>query len=425
MNAFFAMIVKELKLLWRDRAGILLLFLMPVVLVLVITLVQQNVLKIAGESGARIVIVDDDRHGFGEDIAGELQGMGIMAAVVEQVESSGGRDSLLRRCRLGEIQAVIEIPTGFTKALDERIEAVMRAGAEVKAEAGIKVFFDPTIMTGLRAGVLGAVRAAAGRLEAKMTGRALKRFLPDRIRAALIAAVGPAAAMAPVTIPDFPEGGGDMARIEARNAGRGPLLPNAVQHNVPAWSLFGIFFIVVPLAAVILDERRNHTFARLLAAPVSRFSLVSSRILAYTLVAFVQFILLFAIGAWLLPALGTDALVLPDATAALLMTLLAASFAASGYGFLVGVLARTHEQAAMFGAISVVVAAAIGGVMVPVYAMPPMMRAASIISPLGWGLDGLLSLFVRGVGLAEIWPDLLRLVIFGGSCLGFSWWRLK
>ena len=44
-----ATVWKELLLLRRDRAGLLILFLMPAVLVVVITLVQQNVLKIMGE----------------------------------------------------------------------------------------------------------------------------------------------------------------------------------------------------------------------------------------------------------------------------------------------------------------------------------------------------------------------------------------
>jgi ABC-2 type transport system permease protein len=44
MGAFFATLHKELLLLSRDRGGLALLFLMPMVLVLVVSLVQDNVL---------------------------------------------------------------------------------------------------------------------------------------------------------------------------------------------------------------------------------------------------------------------------------------------------------------------------------------------------------------------------------------------
>ncbi len=45
-NKLWPNIQKELLLLFRDHAGLLVIFLMPVVLVIVITLVQQNVLSI-------------------------------------------------------------------------------------------------------------------------------------------------------------------------------------------------------------------------------------------------------------------------------------------------------------------------------------------------------------------------------------------
>ncbi len=423
MAAFFTLISKELKLLWRDRAALLLLFLMPVVLVMVITLVQRNVLKIAGESGARVIVVDHDRRGLGAELIREAAGLGIGANLaVGDVDVP----DLVRRCRLGEIQAVVEIPAGFDQSLEGSVNDSLKEGGVGGGGSPpmLTAVFDPTALTGLRAAVIGVIRAVGGRLETRKTMAAIKRILPDRIRAALVATMGPAAAMASITMPELAGPAGGMVVIRAENAGTGPIVPSAVQHNVPAWSLFGIFFIVVPLAAVILDERSSNTFARLLVAPVSRFSLVSSRIAAYTMACILQFVVLFAIGAWVLPRFGTDPLVLPPAILALGLTLFCACFAASGYGFMVGILARTHEQAAMFGAISVVVAAAIGGVMVPVYAMPPLMRSLSVVSPLGWGLEALVALFVRGVGFAEIWPALLRLFLFGTVCLLFSWWKI-
>ncbi len=424
MRAFAALLFKDLVLVWRDRAGILLLFLMPVVLVLVITLVQQNVLRIAGESGARVVIADLDRGGAGEEMAAEMKQLGI-AAVMAGPDADPGR--LTRKCRAGAIQALVVVPAGFGRRLEQAAAAAMRPDGRERGEIRpeIRITFDPAVFAGLRAAVTGAVRAVAARIAARRMTAEFERIMPDRIRAALVAAVGPAAALARVEIPSLSRPDAEPVAVRAETAGGAAVVPTAVQHNVPAWSLFGIFFIVVPLAAVILNERRSHIFARLLASPVPRLTLAAARITAYALVCVAQFILLFAVGAWLLPALGTDALVMPEDVGALVLTLLAACFAASGYGFLVGVMARTHEQAAMFGSISVVVAAAIGGVMVPVYAMPPFMRALSVISPLSWGLDSLLALFVRGGGLAVVWPDLAMLSGFGLLCLALSWLRIR
>jgi len=60
----------------------------------------------------------------------------------------------------------------------------------------------------------------------------------------------------------------------------------------------------------------------------------------------------------------------------------------------------------------VVIAAAIGGVMVPVYVMPTAMQTLSQISPLAWGLNGFVELFVRGGDLRSIVPNIAALLGF-------------
>ena len=75
----------------------------------------------------------------------------------------------------------------------------------------------------------------------------------------------------------------------------------------------------------------------------------------------------------------------------------------------------------MFGAISVVAASAIGGVMVPVYAMPEMMQKISVISPIGWGLGGFLDIFVRGGNVASVAGDVLMLLTFSLCSFLVAW----
>jgi ABC-2 type transport system permease protein len=88
---------------------------------------------------------------------------------------------------------------------------------------------------------------------------------------------------------------------------------------------------------------------------------------------------------------------------------------------MLGTVARTFEQAAMFGSISVVIAAALGGIMVPVYAMPLTMQSISRFSPMAWGLNGYLELFVRGGNLNSIKWDIFFLLAFFLMMLGVSW----
>jgi len=108
---------------------------------------------------------------------------------------------------------------------------------------------------------------------------------------------------------------------------------------------------------------------------------------------------------------------LGSAPLALLVVAISAALAACGYGILVGVLARSYDQASTFGAVSVVIAAAMGGVMVPVYVMPRAMQDLSVVSPLGWGLDAFLEIFVRDGDVASVLPRVAALGVFFLICI--------
>jgi len=97
---------------------------------------------------------------------------------------------------------------------------------------------------------------------------------------------------------------------------------------------------------------------------------------------------------------------------ALALMALATILAATGYSVLVGSIAHTHDQAAVFGTVSVILLAAIGGIWVPVFMMPDLMQSASIISPLNWSLSGFYDILLRGGGLPEIAGNLASLFGF-------------
>jgi ABC-2 type transport system permease protein len=64
--------------------------------------------------------------------------------------------------------------------------------------------------------------------------------------------------------------------------------------------------------------------------------------------------------------------------------------------------------------------AAIGGIWVPVFAMPPIMRHLSVLSPLNWGLNGFYDIFIRNAGFMTILPNCIWLLLFFGFCLALS-----
>jgi ABC-2 type transport system permease protein len=417
MRKWLATIAKEWLLLARDRTGLLLLFVMPAALVIVITLVQDNVMRKSG--GLRIsgALVDHDGGEAAKILIHELEAMD--AVTFRSVFNGRAPDERQagRMVSRGEIQFYAIIPKGLTaeviKRVHSRIDGMM---AGKPSDAGsplpqVEIRFDPTIQ--------GIYRTAG--MQADYSMKYLSDALDQQIRRRISDAAGAFAAQIPGRL--APRLQGDflkdpVVRIATHSAGPAEYdrLPTAVQQNVPAWALFGMFFIVVPLSGTLIRERREGILARLMIMPVSKTTLILGKLAAYVGVCLIQFVCIVGVGKWVLPLLGTDALVLSE-PGAILIVALCSALAATGYGIMLGVVARTNEQAAIVGPVSVVIAAALGGIMVPVFAMPQMMQTISRWSPLAWAHQAFMALLVRKTTLAAVWGQLALLVLFFAATL--------
>lgn len=206
-------------------------------------------------------------------------------------------------------------------------------------------------------------------------------------------------------------------------SGRGGA-PNAVQHNVPAWALFGVFFIAQQLAMSIFEERRLGTDRRLLVTPVPRSALLLGKLLPFLLVNLLQVAAMFAGGVLILPLLGAPRLSL-GSPAALLALTLGASLSATGLGLLLASLARTNEQLGGMGSLLVLTMAALGGVMVPRAVMPSAMQTLGLATPHAWALSGYQSVLVGGAGLAGVVGPVAALAGFATLFFGIALFRLR
>jgi ABC-2 type transport system permease protein len=100
----------------------------------------------------------------------------------------------------------------------------------------------------------------------------------------------------------------------------------------------------------------------------------------------------------------------------------ATSIAAIGWGLLVAVVARTMEQATVIGGVGNILAAAIGGIMVPKFVMPPAMQTMAEFSPMAWALDGFHAVILRSGALADIAAPSLKLFLLGALlCVAALW----
>jgi ABC-2 type transport system permease protein len=434
MRQFLGTISKELLLLSRDRSGLLVLFVMPAVLVLVITLVQNNAMKTMGESDTEMLFLDHDHEMVGqrmEEALTKVQRVRLTKTIDGRIPD---KESAVKAVAKGDYQLCLYVPNNISATVKSNVRktAVQALSNEngrnpaAPHSVEVELYFDPAVTGGFRSAVQHLLRMVVMQIETQEKIHQVEKLHRARLKSALSEALGPATAdqiagaVAPFKLPENPHPILNIRTVTA--LGRAAVKrPNAVQHNVPAWSLFGIFFIVLPMAGSFIKERLSGVSLRLLSLPVSYAAIVAGKMCAYLSVCLVQFTVIVLIGKIVLPQLGTPAFELGASPGAVLLVAICAALAATGYGILLGTAAKTYEQASMFGPISIVIAAALGGIMVPVYAMPGVMQAMSRISPLAWAQNAFLELFVRGGTLQSVFSDAALLLLFAMACIIAAW----
>ena len=421
MHKLLHLLYREYLLLGRDRAGLLVLFAMPALLVVIITLVQENVLELSGQRPAEVVIWDRDQGAFAASLR-----LYLAAADMHLIDLSSQDEQAVRQLILaGTHQAGVLLGQGASQSLARsmgRIAAAATAHATAEPTgAKLELVFDPAAMAGYRAGLHGRVRMAAMAAETDLKAALLGQML------ASTASTGGQANNTADAIQKLGDAFG-KALVEVRETaphGHGiDEIFNPVNQNVPAWALFGMFFTAIPIAGAMIEERRSGIAARLAGMPVSPLLLLMGRTLAYMGVCCCQFGLIVLVGRYLFPQLGLPAFT-PTQPLLILALVLICGLAAASIGASLGALTRSYEQASMLGSTLVVTAAALGGVMVPVYAMPRTMQAISQASPLNWDVSAFTEILTRGGGVRAVAGHGLALLLFSAVLLLVTWQRIR
>ncbi|TPW14299.1 MAG: ABC-type multidrug transport system permease component [Halothiobacillaceae bacterium] len=202
-------------------------------------------------------------------------------------------------------------------------------------------------------------------------------------------------------------------------------VPKAVQQNVPAWLVFAMFFVVIPLSTVFLVERQQGTLLRLRMMNVSPWQILVGKVLPYYCINQLQMVVMITIGIVIVPLLGGQALNMPHSLVGLLIISSACSVAAIGFALLVATLVTTTMQATTTGGVVNIIFGALGGIMVPKFIMPDTMQSLTYLSPMSWGLEGFLDLFLRQADWQAVLPESLYLVTLGLFCLMVAAYRFN
>ncbi|MBE4951241.1 ABC transporter permease [Chryseobacterium culicis] len=394
--------IKEILLLKRDIGGIVIIFVMPLLLIVTITLIQDSTFKNLEGSKIPIIFIDQDKSEVSKNIKAELENSKTFQLLTNCNEKSA-QDAVFS----GEYQMAIVIPENLTKDLNSNIDSKVQTivssfgleGDSAKAKTAvpkakeIHLYFDPATNAGFKNSVMNSVNKMVFEIENKKIYKAFQDQLG--------------------TTENIEENKNLISFKEITpKKGAMDVMPNSVQHNVPAWTLFAIFFIVVPLSINLVKEKSQGTSVRARISPTPYFVHILGKTFTYLIICIIQFLLMVAVGIYLFPYMDLPAFDVSGKMFQLIIVTLFAGLAAIGFGVLLGTVADTQEQSAPFGATSVVVLAAVGGIWVPVFLMPEFMQTIAGFSPMNWGLNAYYDIILRNSGIGAIAKELVFLFLF-------------
>ena len=406
MHKLWRSTYKEFLLLKRDVGGLVILFVMPLILVITVTLIQESTSSQIFNSKIKILLIDNDTNALSKSIISNLKDSNSFEIVTKidgkQITESQVNDLILS----SEYKLAIIIPKDLTKNLRAKVSLnvskILEEFEIVEDDAveldeidtqQIKLYFDPTIQLSFRNGIKNAIDNMVSKIETQSIYKAFKDELEiDK---------------------EVFENKKFISFLEINpQKNNKEIKPNSVQHNVPAWALFAIFFIIVPLSINIVNEKNQGTFVRLKTNPISYATILGGKVIIYLIVCLIQFSLMLMIGLYLFPYLGLPNFDINGSYFLLFLVAIFSGLAAIGIGILIGTVASTQEQSAPFGATLVVILAAVGGVWIPVFAMPEIMQLFAKISPMNWGLNCFYDVIIRDNSFIEILPEILLMGVF-------------
>ncbi|AYN69329.1 ABC transporter permease [Euzebyella marina] len=413
MHKLWASANKEFLLLTRDFGGLAILFLMPLLLVITITVIQDGTFKTLKESKIPILLVDLDQGTVSKNIQENLKTSDQFEVIAQPTEEKA--EALVQN---GDYQLAIVIPQNLSKNLKQKVEENVsgildRFGMEeeniplaksIIEPKEVKLYFDPATQISFRNAIKSGIDQMVSKIETESIYKAFQEELTDDPQEKIFD-----------TQPFI-----TFKEIAPGSVSENNVIPNSTQHNIPAWTLFAIFFIILPLSINMVKEKNLGTFVRLRTNPVSYATVLGGKTIVFLSVALIQFALMLIVGVYLFPLLGLPQLSVAGKLSFLFLVAFFAGLAAVGLGLLLGTIAKSQEQSAPFGATFVVILAALGGVWVPVFAMPKFMQVLSGISPMNWGLNAFYDVFLRNVGIIELLPEIALLFLFFLITTGIS-----
>lgn len=216
-----------------------------------------------------------------------------------------------------------------------------------------------------------------------------------------------------------------------KSAGAGRVLPEprvwfnpdlvSSNYMVPGVVALVLMIITTTLTSLgIVKEKEVGTLEQLMVTPIKPYQLILGKLLPFTVIGFVDVLIVLGVAYyWFhVPLLGSLWLLFALSALFILNTL--------GLGLFVSTIAKSQQQAMLIAQFFIFMPMIfISGFAFPIANMPEIIQYFTYIIPLRYFLEIVRGIFLKGLGIDDLWPQAFALLAFGSAILTLSVLRFR
>ena len=314
INILLNILKKEFTLVLKDIHALLVLFIMPMAFILVMSLALPDTETTGDKDRPKIGLVfqhlQDSQLPASQELT-RLPGFNTQ----EVINIKNMREKIIN----DQLIAMIVVPENFIQLLQKN-EPV---------ENNLEVYYSPSTPSQLRFLLMASIRQviALWQLEKKLKSKVSDSFMQQGLKDKFLG----------ISLVSEHELSTGVEKVEAKQ-------PSSVQQSVPAWLIFSMFFVVIPLSTTFIVEKQHGTLQRLKTLPIADGYFLFGKIIPYIIINLIQTVLMFLVGIYLVPAAGGQALQLSDNAWLLIPMSMSISILAISVAMLIAVRSEEHTS---------------------------------------------------------------------------------
>jgi len=375
-NILLGFMRKEFKQMLRDVRMRMILFAAPVFMLLLFGYAVNTDVK-----NIRFAVYDEDKTLMSREFTGEFSASGYFQYYAS-VSSAREIDTLLDTM---QVEMIFHIPSGF--------EEELRSGGDVN----IQLLIDGADAS--RANVIIAYANA-------VTNSYALELFEKKLALKIISRRG-----LPVTL---------KKTIELKE--RFWFNPELSSRNFFLPAILGLIITMITITLTsmsIVKEREMGTMEQLIVTPIHALELIAGKTIPFMAVSLIDTVVVTTIMLlWFnVPFLGSFIFMLICSLGFILFT--------SAVGVYISTISRTQQQALLSVFLFFMPAMLLSGFVFPISSMPQVIRWLTLLNPLRYYIRIVRGIFLKGVGINILWPDLLALFCMGFVLIIFSTRRFR